>query len=143
MRYLKTYDEFSINENSNENYFKSILDNEQLNIDSEEAINENLWMEIYNTLGGTDIVNVAGESIQKGTATLVMLGSALGFGSLFALEMKIPAWIFDNLKKLASKLLKNSKPKDFDKAVVAIKQLSKEEQLKLAKELAAGMKKEN
>ena len=46
--------------------------------EEQQSLNENLMMDIYNLLGGTDIVTVGGEAIEKGAATLSMLAGSLG-----------------------------------------------------------------
>lgn len=49
----------------------------------EEVITENILSDIYDMLGGTDVVSVGGDTIEKGTAVLMMIGSLLGVGGLY------------------------------------------------------------
>jgi len=53
----------------------------ELAFKSKNQINESpvdLFQTVYDALGGSQMVNVGGESIEKGAATLAMLGTALG-----------------------------------------------------------------
>jgi len=54
------------------------LAEEQNIAEEQQSLNENIMMDLYNMLGGTDIVTVGGEAIEKGAATLSMLAGSLG-----------------------------------------------------------------
>lgn len=49
----------------------------------EEIITENIFSEIYNMLGGSDVVSIGGEAVEKGTAVLMMIGTLIGAGTLY------------------------------------------------------------
>ena len=49
----------------------------------EEVITENILSDIYNMLGGTDVVSIGGEAVEKGTAVLMMIGTLIGAGTLY------------------------------------------------------------
>jgi len=49
----------------------------------EEVITENILSDIYNMLGGSDVVSIGGEAVEKGTAVLMMIGTLLGAGSIY------------------------------------------------------------
>lgn len=49
----------------------------------EEVITENILSDIYNMLGGSDVVSIGGEAVEKGTAVLMMIGTLIGAGTLY------------------------------------------------------------
>ena len=69
---------------------------------------------------------VGGEAAHKGTVALALLGTLGATASLALHTWKIPQQIGEMLKGLYQKLMKEKKPKDFDKVVDAIKGLSEE-----------------
>ena len=49
----------------------------------EEVITENILSDIYNMLGGSDVITIGGDAVEKGTAVLMMIGTLLGAGTLY------------------------------------------------------------